>query len=143
MWPITALWWFESIQGNHFMAHRDKSQRKAYNKQYAKDRRFQAQRRYVLKRYYERRQLLDAIKLHSGCADCGYNRHAEALHFDHKDPAKKSFRIAGSISKPWEKVLAEIAKCEVRCANCHAVRTVREGHHKKSLVGSIGCSGDL
>lgn len=26
----------------------------------------------------------------------------------------------------WEKVKTEIAKCEIRCANCHAVKTAKQ-----------------
>jgi hypothetical protein len=29
---------------------------------------------------------------------------------------------------PWLALLAEIAKCDVRCANCHAIRSFAQGH---------------
>jgi hypothetical protein len=74
------------------------------------------------------RAYLDGIKLKSGCVDCGYNAHPAALHFDHIDPLAKSFTIAAGWSRAKHLLEAEIAKCEVRCANCHAVRTVTEKH---------------
>ena len=73
----------------------------------------------------QRRQWLDELKLAIGCADCGYNLHPAALHFDHLDGATKVNRIAQMTFGAEERLLAEIAKCEVVCANCHAIRTAR------------------
>lgn len=72
--------------------------------------------------------VINAIKLKSGCVDCGYNARPEALQFDHVDPATKLFGIARGMTYSIEMIMAEIAKCEVRCANCHAIRSMREGH---------------
>lgn len=56
--------------------------------------------------------------------DCGYNTHAEALHFDHRPGEVKCFNIGEQIgNRSMEALWAEIAKCDVRCANCHAVMT--------------------
>lgn len=82
-----------------------------------------------LNRNRERRALLTSLKMESGCVDCGYKQHPAALHFDHIDPATKSFELSNAKRRGWEKILAEVAKCEVRCANCHAVRTAGQGHH--------------
>lgn len=73
----------------------------------------------------ERREKLSAIKLAAGCADCGYAEHSEALQFDHLPGTHKLFAIANAMSegRPWDLIEAEISKCEVVCANCHAVRT--------------------
>jgi hypothetical protein len=76
----------------------------------------------------ERIAMVNAIKLERGCIDCGYNAHPAALHFDHRDPALKDFTIAKSLTFGLPKLLAEIAKCDVRCANCHTIRSVTEGH---------------
>jgi hypothetical protein len=62
------------------------------------------------------------------CVDCGESDPI-VLDFDHRDPADKDFEIKGfgrccSVST----VLAEIEKCDVRCANCHRRRTFRERH---------------
>jgi hypothetical protein len=37
--------------------------------------------------------VIQAIKLEQGCADCGYNTHAEALDFDHLDGHTKSMNV--------------------------------------------------
>jgi hypothetical protein len=63
---------------------------------------------------------LGEIKLKTGCIDCGYKEHACALDFYHIGP--KLFSIGTDLSVPWKKVLLEIAKCIVVCANCHRVR---------------------
>ena len=69
-------------------------------------------------------RLAGMIKMASGCIDCGYAAHAEALQFDHTGNDKKgnvSDLIRSDYS--WVTVMAEINKCEIRCANCHAVKT--------------------
>jgi hypothetical protein len=61
------------------------------------------------------------------CVDCGESDPV-VLEFDHRDPAAKSFSIGDALGKTWqwEKIAAEIAKCDVRCANCHRRRTARQ-----------------
>ena len=66
------------------------------------------------------RDIAAAIKLERGCIDCGYNAHAEALDFDHVNDDKL---CNVSQCHNERQLLAEIAKCEVVCANCHRVRT--------------------
>lgn len=66
-----------------------------------------------------------------GCADCGYNEHPAALEFDHLISTKKLFNIGEQIGNRSRKVLwEEIAKCDVVCANCHAIRTA----NRRNLV---------
>jgi len=69
------------------------------------------------------RARLDAIKLGRGCADCGYNTHPAALDFDHVN-GEKAFGISQAARyRSWPVIKREIAKCIVRCANCHRVKT--------------------
>lgn len=66
------------------------------------------------------RRWLDAYKLASGCVDCGYRQHHAALHFDHVS-GEKELNVCNA--KSIAQAQREIAKCVVRCANCHAVKT--------------------
>lgn len=79
----------------------------------------------------ERHLWLNAYKLEHGCVDCGYNKHAVALDFDHRDPELKFSGIAEMLGCPWAVVMAELDKCDVRCACCHRVKT----HRKPDLIG--------
>jgi hypothetical protein len=63
------------------------------------------------------------IKLERGCADCGYRAHPVALDFDHLPGTKKLYRVATMAGMKRDLIDAEIAKCEVVCANCHRIRT--------------------
>jgi hypothetical protein len=68
--------------------------------------------------------LLDYFETHP-CVDCG-ETDPVVLEFDHL--RDKRFNISDGIAnKPWALVLAEIAKCDVVCANCHRRRTARRG----------------
>lgn len=80
---------------------------------------------------------LAAYKVEVGCIDCGYRAHPAALHFDHRDPATKDF-ILSQATRTMDKLVAEVAKCDVRCANCHAVRTVTERHNSFRRTGGPG-----
>ncbi len=72
-------------------------------------------------RLVEFREWVNALKTRP-CTDCGDTFPHEAMDFDHV----RGVKVAG-ISDMWswgrDKALAEIAKCELVCANCHRVRT--------------------
>lgn len=74
------------------------------------------------KRAHKIRRWLDAYKVRQGCIDCGYREHHAALHFDHVR-GEKEINVANA--KSIAQAQTEIEKCEVRCANCHAVKTFR------------------
>jgi len=67
-----------------------------------------------------KRMALEAYKLDHGCARCGYDRSPAALHFHHRDPAEKELKPSRLNRLGWSRIWAEVAKCDVLCANCHA-----------------------
>jgi hypothetical protein len=67
------------------------------------------------------------------CVDCGEDDF-RCLEFDHLD--NKSFGIAQRVGKVTTKrLMEEVAKCEVRCSNCHKIKTALAGDYYKY----IGC----
>jgi hypothetical protein len=58
------------------------------------------------------------------CADCGQVFHPAAMHWDHTG-TDKLINISRAVNNGWsrERILLELAKCELVCANCHSVRT--------------------
>jgi protein-arginine kinase activator protein McsA len=66
------------------------------------------------------------LSTHS-CVDCG-EVDPIVLEFDHREPELKSFSIskARSFQYPIDKIKQEIAKCDVRCANCHRRKTHKD-----------------
>lgn len=71
------------------------------------------------------RDYVDAIKLARGCVDCGLKiNHPEVYDFDHLPGVEKSHAVSSLVAKGDRELIdAEIAKCEVVCANCHRIRT--------------------
>jgi hypothetical protein len=73
------------------------------------------------------------------CMDCGGTFEPYVMEFDHRDPKTKLFALTSSraMLKRREELLAEIAKCDIVCANCHRARNVcglHGGNHSTSLV---------
>ena len=63
--------------------------------------------------------------LKSGCIDCG-ETNILTLEFDHKDAKMgRENSVARLMNKRCnpEKLIEEIKKCEIRCANCHRIKT--------------------
>jgi hypothetical protein len=52
------------------------------------------------------------------CERCGYNKCINALDFHHLDPTTKEVENEFR-SWSWERILLEIDKCILVCANCH------------------------
>lgn len=59
------------------------------------------------------------------CSDCYGRFHPEAMHWDHLPGQVKVMAISAMIKERMsrESILSEISKCDLVCANCHAVRT--------------------
>lgn len=72
------------------------------------------------------------------CIDCGESD-LVCLDFDHRDRAQKSFNISSSVRSSGvsvENLAVEIAKCDVRCANCHRRRTAAQmGWWRHNYIG--------
>lgn len=85
-----------------------------------------ARTRNVVIRLKGHERLLAYLREHP-CVDCG-ETDPIVLQFDHVDPATKRLAVSLLIrsASSWSTVLTEIAKCEVRCANCHLRRTARQ-----------------
>jgi transposase-like protein len=55
------------------------------------------------------------------CVLCGYDRCPSALHFHHLEPERKRFGLAtAGATRALATTRAEVAKCVLLCANCHA-----------------------
>jgi hypothetical protein len=70
------------------------------------------------------------------CVDCGQTD-MRCLEFDHVR-GKKSNDISRmiTIGYSWSTIAAEIAKCEVRCANCHRIRESKKNNSWRQMLHS-------
>jgi phosphopantetheine adenylyltransferase len=76
----------------------------------------------ISKRTKELRQFLKDLKSNLSCVKCSQN-HPATLQFHHIDPNIKTEEISQMAKYGYskERILEEIRKCEVLCANCHAI----------------------
>jgi hypothetical protein len=67
---------------------------------------------------------INDLKTSAVCADCGHDWPPVALGFDHvPERGPKIFAIGASVSRSYEEIKTEIAKCDIVCHSCHAIRT--------------------
>jgi hypothetical protein len=108
------------------MPLKDKAQRLAYQRAYyhrTKAQRYERdepKRKINRRRSYERKWVWYLeLKSQLVCKRCGED-HPACMVFHHSDPTRKEITIAEAAMR-WsrERLVQEIAKCEVLCANCH------------------------
>ena len=103
----------------HYLAHKDEYKARA-------------KRSNPRQRAKHKQWLLVYLSEHS-CVDCG-EKDIEVLEFDHIEMiGPKSRRVWGQLGS-FKKLKEEIAKCEIRCANCHTRRTRRQMGWSRALV---------
>jgi hypothetical protein len=79
----------------------------------------------------QRATKFNELKESQPCSDCGNYYPAIVMDFDHRDPDTKQHEVAAIKYGSWEKLLAEIAKCDLVCANCHRIRTLERGYYRR------------
>lgn len=80
--------------------------------------------KYHYSKIRKRRKMVNELKRNKPCLDCGKNYHPIAMDFDHIGSDKED-DITSLIERcvSQERIISEIAKCELVCANCHRIRT--------------------
>lgn len=98
-----------------------KSCRKTYDSSYHQ--RVRARRlAQVRLRRAQRKEWIRSLK--SGpCTDCGTTYPPEAMEWDHLPGYVKLDDVTRLIFRSRRLILDEIAKCDLVCSNCHAIRT--------------------
>lgn len=107
--------WYQSVCKECQKVHR--------NRHYAKNKEAYIQRSLAFRK--ENRRLLNEWLSTKSCVDCG-ETDPVVFEFDHVR-GKKVANITTMVnSYSWKSILKEIAKCDVRCANCHRRRTAKQ-----------------
>ena len=66
------------------------------------------------------------------CVGCAYATCLATLEFHHRDATTKEFGV-GSFGGSLKRLLAEVAKCDLLCANCHRQRHAREDANRVDM----------
>lgn len=99
-----------------------KAHRKANQRHYLNNSAQYAQR--TRDKRNEFRKRIDDLKTNKPCADCGVIYPPYVLDFDHRPGSGKISNVSRLASfGSTAALLAEIAKCDLVCANCHRERT--------------------
>lgn len=71
----------------------------------------------------------------SKCTDCP-ETNPIVLEYDHKDGVDKIKGVGYMVGSgySWTAILKEIEKCDIRCANCHRIRTAKQFGWYKDLI---------
>jgi len=56
------------------------------------------------------------------CTLCNFTGHPAAFHFHHTNPEEKDCNWNKLRLRSWSRILLELEKCQLLCANCHAVQ---------------------
>lgn len=110
----------------HLVNNECKSCKNLYNKEWYKKNKQKHRDQVNVSRKLSSKQKREQInKIKSvPCLDCGNTYPSYCMDFDHLE--NKEFGIASKItSYPIDRLLKEIAKCEIVCANCHRIRTYK------------------
>lgn len=73
----------------------------------------------------EASDLLTKLKDNQLCMDCSVRYPYYVLTYDHRDPSTKLGNLRELCGNGKEALLREIDKCDLVCANCHAIRTYK------------------
>lgn len=119
------------------MPHATQAQRNAYSREYYRKHKGVINARLVKinrERRHERYAKIRDLKEGAPCTDCGQRYSYFVMDFDHRDPATKLLDVSLMVKRmfAWDKVLAEVAKCDLVCVCCHRLRTYQGDDNYRS-----------
>jgi hypothetical protein len=88
-----------------------------------------------VKRVAAARELMASFLAERSCVDCG-ERDPAVLDFDHVGEKRELVSALVARAATWRRIEAEIAQCEIRCANCHRRVTARRAGWSR-LAGNV------
>jgi hypothetical protein len=97
-----------------------------YSREHYKANKDKANSRRVInsKTYRDKMRKLIAELKNVPCTDCGQMYPHYVMDFDHLEDFEKLGNVASmAVGVSLVRLLAEIEKCEIVCANCHRIRT--------------------
>ena len=76
---------------------------------------YEKKRRAELRKWFR-----EEVLAKKSCSKCPES-HIACLDFHHRNPKEKDFAVSRAIDRKCskEKILKEIAKCDILCSNCH------------------------
>lgn len=79
--------------------------------------------------------IINEIKEASPCMDCGKYYHSWQMDFDHRNQNTKINSITRMLIEQYsiEQIMNEIKKCDLVCANCHALRSSKQLNYNKHI----------
>lgn len=105
------------------MPYKDPEAQKAAQKAWYERNKKEISRKIRDARTIKRQYVRDYKLNNSVCTDCGISYPPHVLDFDHLRDKKFGISGKGVKDNTLEKIIEEIAKCEIVCANCHRHRT--------------------
>ena len=103
-----------------------------YYRQHREAQKTRLQRNVKARRTDNQSQMIEYLRAHP-CVDCG-EADVVVLQFDHLADKERAVGSMLGGGWTWSAIEKEIAKCEVRCANCHRLATLRR---YKELEASV------
>ena len=113
------------------MPYKDKAKKKENHKRYMREVWYPLNRvkhiGYISDIKKKIRAYVIGYKKKGSCADCGFigREYPEVLDFDHLRDKKFNISAFKRVTSGFVKVKEEMEKCDLVCANCHRIRTVR------------------
>lgn len=106
--------------------------RRAYDRRYYVERGRDARLERGRVRRAAARDWLDSLRRGVPCTDCGESFPGPVMHWDHL-PGQAKLDAVSNVARERSRqvALVEMQKCELVCANCHAVRTSKRGRSKR------------
>lgn len=113
------------------MTYASSEAERAYHRRYYQEHKEQARirQRITLKRQRAKITTLRIELKARPCMDCGGTFPPECMDFDHVRGVKR-WKVSQASQASMPAFLAEVAKCDLVCANCHRIRTVQRARER-------------